>query len=157
MLDIDKLDQLKKLFFSKQYDEIIIEIENIKDKNSLYLNILGAARLNRNNLEKKDRENALSNFEEAYLKDNKTENGLNAIINYINVATDLNKFDKIFDYIKSAKSNFGEDERLLEAIQRFYQFQHNTTERNKVLEIIIKNKSKSVKIWSSYLYNNNFK
>ena len=156
MLDIDKLDQLKKLFINKQYDEIITEIENIKDKNSLYLNILGAARLNRNNLEKQDRENALSNFEEAYLKDNKTENGLNAIINYINVATDLNKFDKIFDYIKSAKSNFGEDEKLLEAIQRFYQFQHNTTERNKVLEIIIKNKSKSVKIWSSYLYNNNF-
>ena len=156
MLDIDKLDQLKKLFFSKKYDEIIIEIENIKDKNSLYLNILGAARLNRNNLEKNDRENALSNFEEAYLKDSKTENGLNAIINYINVATDLNKTDKILDYIRSAKSNFGENERLLEALQRFYQFQHNTTERKKVLELIIKNKSKSVKIWSSYLYNNNF-
>ena len=156
MSKIDKIDQLKKLFFNKKFDEIIIEIEKIKDKNSLYLNILGAARLNRDNLEKQDKENALSNFEEAYLKDNKTENGLNAIINYINVATDLNKFDKIFHYIKSAKNNFGENERLLEAIQRFYQFQHNTIERKKVLELIIKNKSKSVKIWSSYLYNNNF-
>ncbi len=155
MSDIDKLDQLKNLFFNKQYDKIIIEIGNIKNKNSLYLNILGAARLNRNNLEKHDREHALLNFEEAYLKDNKTENGLNAIINYINVATDLNKFDKIFDYIKSAKSNFGENERLLEAIQRFYQFQHNTTERKKVLELIIKNKSKSVKIWSSADLNQN--
>ena len=156
MSDIDKLHQLKKLFFNKQYDKVIIEIENTKDKNSLYLNILGAARLKRNNLEKHDRENALLNFEEAYLKENKTENGLNAIINYINVATDLNNFDKIFEYIKSAKSDFGENERLLEAIQRFYQFQHNTIERKKVLELIIKNKSKSVKIWSSYLYNNNF-
>ena len=35
MSHIDKLDQLKKLFFSKKYNEIIIEIENIKDKNSL--------------------------------------------------------------------------------------------------------------------------
>ena len=67
MSKIDKIDQLKKLFFNKKFDEIIIEIEKIKDKNSLYLNILGAARLNRDNLEKQDKENALSNFEEAYL------------------------------------------------------------------------------------------
>ncbi len=152
----NKLKNFKILFENKEYDKIIDQINKIEKKDSKILNIFGAAFLLRNNKNKRDKISALNSFEKAYLIDKKTSSGLNALCNFMNIGLELGKFSKIFEYYEDAKSFFGEDEKLLEVIQRAYLFQNNVIKRDKILKKLIDKKSQSIKIWSSYLYNKNF-
>ena len=152
----EKLKEFKILFENKKYDKVIDDIKKIENKNSVILNIYGVARLLRNDKNKKDKYFALEAFEKAYLDDKYSNHGLNALVNFINVGTELRKFEKIFRYYENVKAIFGQNEKLLEAIQRVYLFQHKVEERDKILKQIINNKTNSLKIWSSYLYNSNF-
>lgn len=79
---------IKKLFYEKKFSELIHFIENqIKDKSSRHLNILGVTRLlyekNKNSFKL-----ALSDFKLSYLKEKESEIGLEAFINYINASVD---------------------------------------------------------------------
>ncbi len=152
----ETLKKLISLFQNQKYNEVINEIDKIKNKDSVILNLYGGAKLLRNDKTKNDKVSALESFEKGYLIDITSENGLRALCNFINIATEFKKFDKIFEYYHKAKKVFGENEKLLEAIQRVYQYQFKVEERNKILKKLVNNKSKSVRIWSSFLYNNNF-
>ncbi len=152
----EKIKTLQILFKNKKFDQLIEEIEKIKDKNSLLLNIYGVSKILRNNVTQNDKLSALENFEKAYLMDKKSQVGLDSLTNFINVAIEFGKFEKIFTYYNQAIKNFENNNKLLEAIQRVYQHQYKIFERNKILKKLIDNKTKSYKIWSSYLYTNNF-
>ena len=152
----EKIKTLQILFKNKKFDELIEEIEKIKDKNSLLLNIYGVSKILRNNATQNDKLSALENFEKAYLMDDKSQVGLDSLTNFINVAIEFGKFEKIFTYYNQAIKNFENNNKLLEAIQRVYQHQYKINERNNILKKLIDNNTKSYKIWSSYLYTNNF-
>ena len=152
----EKVKKLQILFKNKKFDELIKEIEKTKDKNSLLLNISGVSKILRNNATQNDKLSALENFEKAYLMDSKSQVGLDSLTNFINVAIEFGKFEKIFTHYNQAIKNFENNNKLLEAIQRVYQHQYKIFERNKILKKMIDNKTKSYKIWSSYLYTNNF-
>ena len=152
----EKIENFKNLFKQKKFDELINQIDEIEEKNSFIINIYAAAKLLRNDIEKKDKLSALQNFEKAYLMDKSSEHALNSLGNYINLATEYGEFKKIFKYYNEATDFFGENIILLEAIQRTYRFLHRPEDRNKILKKLIDKKTNSIIIWSSYLYTNNF-
>ena len=156
MNTIEKIGNFKRLFKEKKFDELIAQIDEYKNLNQLMINIYAAAKLLRNNAEKDDKISALRNFEKAYLMDKTSENGLNALCNYINLASEFGEFNKIFKYYDEIPNFFAENKILLEAIQRAYRFQHKLEARNKVLKKLIDKKIASPNMWSSYLYTNNF-
>ena len=91
-------NEIKNLFLQKRFSEIIFLIESkFEKKSSEILNILAISRLS----QQRSREiykQSLSEFEEAYLKDKNSQDGLNALINYLNAAADLD------DYLESLLS-----------------------------------------------------
>ena len=108
---------------------------------------------------KKTKEDILSaseNFREAYLKEKHSSAGLEALANFMNVSVDLGEFEESIKYYKEEEKNFDYNEKLLKALSRIYQFSIRNNERKKILERIIKNKSKSLEVWCSYIYINNF-
>ena len=85
----EKSSKINALFSEKKYEELIFFLETeFKNKSSQTLNLLGVSRLF-NSREKKSLMLALSEFKQAYIKEKKTQFGLEALINFINTAVDL--------------------------------------------------------------------
>ena len=120
-------NEIKNLFLQKRFSEIIFLIESkFEKKSSEILNILAISRLS----QQRSREiykQSLSEFEEAYLKDKNSQDGLNALINYLNAAADLDdylghqdtsNFSKFFldqsvKFFKEAENKFGYNPKLI--------------------------------------------
>ena len=119
--------EIKNLFHQKRFSEIIFLIESkFEEKTPEILNILAISRLS----QQRSREiykQSLSEFEEAYLKDKNSQDGLNALINYLNAAADLDdylghqdtsNFSKFFldqsvKFFKEAENKFGYNPKLI--------------------------------------------
>ena len=123
---LDK-NEIKKLLFQKKFSKIIFLIEsNFKEKPSEILNILAISRLSLER-SKKTFSQALKEFEEAYLKDKNSQDGLNALFNYLNATADLYDylgvhdasdfskifFDKSVNFFNEAEINFGYNSKLI--------------------------------------------
>ncbi len=153
----ERIKLYKKLYSEKKFSQIINEIENFEtNKTSQIINILGVSKMMKENKSKEDLISANKNFKEAYLKEKNSLYGLQALVNFINVSTDLGEFKDSIIFYKEAEKNFGYNENLLKALSRNYQFSIRKDERRKVLERIINNKTKSLDVWCSYMYINNF-
>jgi len=132
------IHKISILFKEKKFEELILHIEkNFKYKSAQILNILAVSRL----LKFKDANSmilALQEFKEAYIKEKKTKYGLEALINFINTASDLYESlniaqEKIFkssDYLdesnsffKEAELHFGYNKKLISAVLRVFKFQ----------------------------------
>ena len=119
--------EIKNLFLQKRFSEIIFLIESkFEEKTPEILNILAISRLS----QQRSREiykQSLSEFEEAYLKDKNSQDGLNALMNYLNAAADLDdylghqdtsNFSKFFldqsvKFFKEAENKFGYNPKLI--------------------------------------------
>ena len=119
---IDKIKDIAKLF-RKKYSELIYLIETSFQKipNEI-LNILAPRFENKN---EQSLIKAIEEFERVYLNENKTQTGLNGLINYIDSSADYydysdhnntlnaeNSFEKSVAYFKEAEKYFGYDPRL---------------------------------------------
>ena len=120
-------EEIKNLFLQKRFSEIIFLIESkFEEKTPEILNILAISRLS----QQRSREiykHSLSEFEEAYLKDKNSQDGLNALMNYLNAAADLDdylghqdtsNFSKFFldqsvKFFKEAENKFGYNPKLI--------------------------------------------
>ena len=120
-------EEIKNLFLQKRFSEIIFLIESkFEEKTPEILNILAISRLS----QQRSREiykQSLSEFEEAYLKDKNSQDGLNALMNYLNAAADLDdylghqdtsNFSKFFldqsvKFFKEAENKFGYNPKLI--------------------------------------------
>ena len=136
----EKFLKLSNLFKEQKYDELIFFIQtSFPNKSAQILNLLGVARLF-NNRDKSSLILALSDFKQAYIKEKKTNFGLEALINFINTAADLYALQSpledtindssIFlnqtnDLFEEAEINFGYNEKLVSSIIRVYQHQGN--------------------------------
>jgi predicted O-linked N-acetylglucosamine transferase (SPINDLY family) len=126
--------EIKNLFLQKRFSEIIFLIESkFEEKTPEILNILAISRLS----QQRSREiykQSLSEFEEAYLKDKNSQDGLNALINYLNAAADLDdylghqdtsNFSKFFldqsvKFFKEAENKFGYNPKLILLVIRVF-------------------------------------
>lgn len=132
------LANVTKLFKEKKFKELILFIQNnFLVKNSQLLNILAISRL----LNKRDKNSyiaALKEFKEAYLLEKKSKFALEALVNFINTASDFYLMqspaeDKIFDssiYLKEsnflfeeAENFFGYEKKLISSIIRIFLLQ----------------------------------
>ena len=136
----EKFLKLSNLFKEQKYDELIFFIQtSFPNKSAQILNLLGVARLF-NNRDKSSLILALSDFKQAYIKEKKTNFGLEALINFINTAADLYALQSpledtindssIFlnqtnDLFEEAEIYFGYNEQLVSSIIRVYQHQGN--------------------------------
>tara|TARA_X000000368_G_scaffold340085_1_gene278247 strand:- start:203 stop:1873 length:1671 start_codon:yes stop_codon:yes gene_type:complete len=127
-------NEIKKLFSQKKFSEIIFLIESkFEEKPSEILNILAISRLS----EQRSRETykqALTEFEEAYLKEKNSQDGLNALINYMNATADLDDYlafhdtsnfskfflDKSVKFFREAENKFGYNSKLISSGIRIF-------------------------------------
>jgi len=168
----EKILKLSNLFKEKKYDELIIFIQNsFPKKSAQILNLLGVARLF-NNRDKNSLILALSDFKQAYIKEKKTNFGLEALINFINTAADLyalqsplqdTKYDSsIFlnqtnDLFEEAKINFGYNEKLVSSIIRVYKHQANLNKTLFYLEKQFEKSELNQSGFASWIFFNNYK
>jgi len=168
----EKILKLSNLFKEKKYDELIIFIKNsFPKKSAQILNLLGVARLF-NNRDKNSMILALSDFKQAYIKEKKTNFGLEALINFINTAADLyalqsplqdTKYDSsIFlnqtnDLFEEAKINFGYNEKLVSSIIRVYKHQANLNKTLFYLEKQFEKSELNQSGFASWIFFNNYK
>ena len=168
----EKILKLSNLFKEKKYDDLIIFIQNsFPKKSAQILNLLGVARLF-NNRDKNSLILALSDFKQAYIKEKKTNFGLEALINFINTAADLyalqsplqdTEYDSsIFlnqtnDLFEEAKINFGYNEKLVSSIIRVYKHQANLNKTLFYLEKQFEKSELNQSGFASWIFFNNYK
>ena len=168
----EKFLKLSNLFKEQKYDELVSFIQtSFPNKSAQILNLLGVARL----FSKSDKSSlilALSDFKQAYIKEKKTNFGLEALINFINTAADLYALQSpledtindssIFlnqtnDLFEEAEIYFGYNEQLVSSIIRVYQHQGNL---NKTLFYLKKQFEKddlNLSRFALWIFFNNYK
>ena len=108
MVSIQNLEfELQQSFKEKKYSEIIFEITSKtkeEERNAGLFVLLGISRMSLNKKNKDQVEIAVSDFKKGYLKEKKSENSLNALINFVLASAILSDFKDTsvdFDEIKS--------------------------------------------------------
>ena len=100
MVSIQNLEfELQQSFKEKKYSEIIFEITSKtkeEERNAGLFVLLGISRMSLNKKNKDQVEIAVSDFKKGYLKEKKSENSLNALINFVLASAILSDFKGIF-------------------------------------------------------------
>lgn len=146
MISDDIKNKIKDLYLQKKYVELIEASEKIpthEEKPSALLNIIGLSYFLKKNANEKDINFSLLLFEQAYSKDKKTINGLNALKNLIilgikasNVSKSFSKFlVKAKNLYEEAELNFGDNEEFLESGLNLYLY---LLDNKKLEEIVLK-------------------
>ena len=108
MVSIQNLEfELQDLLRKKKYSEIIFEITTKtkeEERNAGLFVLLGISRISLNKKKKDQVQLAVNDFKKGYLKEKTSENGLNALVNFILASVILSEFENIdvdFDEIKN--------------------------------------------------------
>jgi predicted O-linked N-acetylglucosamine transferase (SPINDLY family) len=164
----EKKAKLKKLFFEKKYNELIFEIQTnieIKHKNTAIQNLLGACiTLRTDGKSKEDLIWASKIFKEAYLSGKKTNDGLFALVNFINTSMDIKKdfdieinFKEIVKFFEEAILFFPLSEKLILAILRVYKYLNNLEMILFYLKGLVKKKNCKISTICTYILYNCYK
>ena len=108
MVSIQNLEfELQDLFRKRKYSEIIFEITTKtkeEERNAGLFVLLGISRISLNKKKKDQVQLAVNDFKKGYLKEKTSENGLNALVNFIFASLILSEFENIdvdFNEIKN--------------------------------------------------------
>ena len=108
MVSVQNLEfELQDLFKEKKYSEIIFEITTKtkeEERNAGLFVLLGISRISLNKKNKDQVELAVNDFKKGYLKEKTSENGLNALVNFVLASVILSDFENTnvdFDEIKN--------------------------------------------------------
>ena len=108
MVSIQNLEfELQDLFRKKKYSEIIFEITTKtkeEERNAGLFVLLGISRISLNKKKRDQVQLAVNDFKKGYLKEKTTENGFNALVNFILASVILSEFENIdvdFNEIKN--------------------------------------------------------
>ena len=164
-------NELKNLFLQKRFSEIIFLIESkFEEKSSEILNILAISRLS----QQRSREvfkQSLSEFEEAYLKNKNSQDGLNALMNYLNAAADLDdylgyqdtsNFSKFFlnqsaKFFKEAENKFGYSPKLISLGIRIYKRLNQLDTALIYYKKLYEKNNLNLQTFTSWIFFNNYK
>ena len=99
MVSIQNLEfELQDLFRKKKYSEIIFEITTKtkeEERNAGLFVLLGISRISLNKKKKDQVQLAVNDFKKGYLKEKTSENGFNALVNFILASVILSEFENI--------------------------------------------------------------
>ena len=167
MVDKHFLDSIGQLFREKNYNQVILMIEqNIKinHRTPELLNLCGVSRLLKENNSKDDIISALNDFEIYYQKSNKNFQKIEAVCNFIaTCVTNAQKFKEIIPYFKKAQKIYedcdekiGFNEKLYASGADLFKYTLNHNKNRKLLKKLIDNNTKNKIIACAYGYMSNY-
>ena len=150
MDSIQKLEfELQELYETKNYSKIISEITSKtkeNERNAGLFVLLGISRISLNkNKDKNEYSLAVSDFKKGYLKEKKSENGLNALVNFVLASAILSDFentnldfDEITGFYKESPKSFQNKRPINIAMTTIYSRLNDHREMLFHLEKVIK-------------------
>ena len=167
MLDKYFLNNISRLFKEKNYNEVILKIEqNIKinDRPPDLTNLCAVSRLLKANRSKDDVISALNDFEVYYQKSYKNFQKIEAVSNFIATCiTNVQEFNEIIPYFKKAQKLYedcekkiGYDRKLYSHGADLYKYTLNHYKNRKILNELINNKTDNKNVACTYGYMSNY-
>ena len=167
MLDKYFLNNISRLFKEKNYNEVILKIEqNIKinDRPPDLTNLCAVSRLLKANRSKDDVISALNDFEVYYQKSYKNFQKIEAVSNFIATCiTNVQEFNEIIPYFKKAQKLYedcekkiGYDRKLYSHGADLYKYTLNHYKNRKILKELINNKTDNKIVACAYGYMSNY-
>ena len=158
-ISVMKTFRVKKLFFKKNYEEVIVFIEknfsNIEQTSEI-LNILGVSKLQKKNSSNFDLLSAIENFRDCYLKEKNTNQGIEGLLNFIASSNKANQYEDSIRYFKETELTLGYIPKLFFAIVNVYKILNDIESVIYYLKKIMKKEGMRNEVLQRYIYFNGY-
>ena len=150
-----KQELFKNLVKNKKFHQLEFELNSLllEERSSFLLNLLGVSKISKIPTSKKDLNEALDLFKEAYLKD---KNLKDALFNYAEISIRLLKYgeakDLLIEYLNKKKYDY----KATLALARIHFYLGNMDECLVNYKKIIDNNEANSKLWSAFLFTTNY-
>ena len=154
-----KVIKVKKLLLKKNFEEIIILVENTfsdVEKTPEILNILGVSKLQKKNSNDFDLLSAIENFRDCYLKEKNTNQGIEGLLNFIVSSNKAKQYDESIKYFKEIELTMGYIPKLYHLIVNIYTKLNDIESAIYYLKIIMKNEGIKNDTLQAYIYLNSY-
>jgi len=154
-----KVIRVKELFLKKNYEQVIVFIENNFsniEQTSEILNILGVSKLQKKNSSNFDLLSAIENFRECYLKEKNTNQGIEGLLNFIASSNKANQYEDSIKYFKETELTLGYIPKLFLAIVNVYKILNDIESVIYYLKKIMKKEGMRNEVLQRYIYFNGY-
>jgi predicted O-linked N-acetylglucosamine transferase (SPINDLY family) len=154
-----KVVKVKKLLLKKNYEEVIVLIENNFsdiEKTSEILNILGVSKLQKKNSSSFDLLSAIENFRDCYLMEKNTNQGIEGLLNFIISSNKANRYDDSVKYFKETELTMGYIPKLFHLMVNVYEKLNEIENAIFYLKKIMENDGIENNILQRYIYLNSY-
>ena len=158
-ISVMKAVRVKELFLKKNYEEVIVFIENNFsniEQTSEILNILGVSKLQKKNSSNFDLLSAIENFRECYLKEKNTNQGIEGLLNFIASSNKANQYEDSIKYFKETELTLGYIPKLFLAIVNVYKILNDIESVIYYLKKIMKKEGMRNEVLQRYIYFNGY-
>ena len=158
-IGVMKVIRVKELFLKKNYEEVIVFIENNFsniEQTSEILNILGVSKLQKKNSSNFDLLSAIENFRECYLKEKNTNQGIEGLLNFIASSNKANQYEDSIRYFKETELTLGYIPKLFLAIVNVYKILNDIESVIYYLKKIMKKEGMRNEVLQRYIYFNGY-
>jgi len=158
-ISVMKAVRVKELFLKKNYEEVIVFIENNFsniEQTSEILNILGVSKLQKKNSTNFDLLSAIENFRDCYLKEKNTNQGIEGLLNFIASSNKANQYEDSIRYFKETELTLGYIPKLFLAIVNVYKILNDIESVIYYLKKIMKKEGMQNEVLQRYIYFNGY-
>ena len=158
-ISVMKAVRVKELFLKKNYEEVIVFIENNFsniEQTSEILNILGVSKLQKKNSTNFDLLSAIENFRDCYLKEKNTNQGIEGLLNFIASSNKANQYEDSIRYFKETELTLGYIPKLFLAIVNVYKILNDIESVIYYLKKIMKKEGMRNEVLQRYIYFNGY-
>jgi len=158
-IGVMKAVRVKELFLKKNYEEVIVFIENNFsniEQTSEILNILGVSKLQKKNSSNFDLLSAIENFRDCYLKEKNTNQGIEGLLNFIASSNKANQYEDSIRYFKETELTLGYIPKLFLAIVNVYKILNDIESVIYYLKKIMKKEGMQNEVLQRYIYFNGY-
>ena len=157
MNDLSEVKQklIKDLLKNKKFHQLEFEVNSLlsEKRSPFLLNLLGVSKISKVPTSKKDLNESLDLFKEAYLKDRTL---IDALFNYAEISIRLLKYDEAKDLLIEYLSKKKYDYKATLALARIHFYLGNMDECLVNYKKIIDNNEANSKLWSAFLFTTNY-
>jgi len=154
-----KVIKVKKLLLKKNFEEIIMLIENTfsdVEKTAEILNILGVSKLQKKNSNDFDLLSAIENFRDCYLKEKNTNQGIEGLLNFIVSSNKAKQYEDSIRYFKEIELTMRYIPKLYHLIVNIYKKLNDVESAIYYLKIIMEKDGLENNTLQKYIYLNSY-
>ena len=150
-----KQELVKSLVKNKKFHQLEFEVNSLllEKRSPFLLNLLGVSKISKVPTSKKDLNESLDLFKEAYLKDKTL---IDALFNYAEISIRLLKYDEAKDLLIEYLSKKKYDYKANLALARMHFYLGNMDDCLLNYKKIIDNNEANSKLWSAFLFTTNY-